>query len=99
MLQLKSFLCHLSQVYFVASSLSSKYTRIVSILGVFQSQEIAVNTSGRLPLIPQVLSTFMVISDEMQKYFAIHVCTGYYRVGYSPPLYYVYDHMFFVRSL
>ena len=47
-----------------------------------------VNTFGRPPLTPHVLSTFMVISDEMRKYFAIHVCTGYYRVGHSPPILY-----------
>ena len=43
-----------------------------------------VNTFGRSPLTPHVLSMFMVISDEMRKYFAIRVCTGYYRVGHSP---------------
>ena len=30
-----------------------------------------------------------MVSDEMRKYFAIRVCTGYYKVGQSPlPLYY-----------
>ena len=62
---------------------------IVSILGLFLSQEIdSVNTFGRPPLTPQVLNAFTVISDETQKYFATRVCTGYYRVGYSPPLLY-----------
>ena len=56
--------------------LSLKYM-IVSILGLFPSQEIdTVNTFGRQPLTPQVLSAFTVISDETQKYFAIRVCTG-----------------------
>ena len=35
-----------------------------------------------------VLSTFTVISDETQKYFAIRVCRGYYRVGHSPLILY-----------
>ena len=33
--------------------------------------------------IPYMVSTFMVISKEKQNYFAINVCTGYYRVGVS----------------
>ena len=38
---------------------------IVSILGLFTSQEInTVNTFGRQPLTPQALSAFMVMSDE-----------------------------------
>ena len=49
-----------------------------------------VNTFGRPPLIPHVLSTFTVISDETRKYFAIRICTGYYRVGHSP-LYLYYE--------
>ena len=65
--------------------LSLKYT-IVSILGLFPSQEIdMVNTFGRQPLTPQVLSAFTVISDETWKYFAIRVYT---EVEYSPPLLY-----------
>ena len=53
-----------------------KYT-IVSILGLFLSQEIdTVNTFGRQPLTPPVLSAFTIIGDETRKYFAIHVCTG-----------------------
>ena len=28
----------------------------------------------------------VVISNEMWKYFAICICTGYYGVGHSPPL-------------
>ena len=55
---------------------SMKYT-IVSILGLFSSQEIdTVNTFGRQPLTPQVLSALTVISDKKWKYFAIRVCTG-----------------------
>ena len=53
-----------------------KFT-IVSILGLFLSQEIDNdNTFGKPPLTPQVLSAFMVISDETGKYYAMHVCTG-----------------------
>ena len=55
---------------------------------MFPSQEIdPVNTLiFEKPLLtPQVLSVFTVISDDMQKYFAIcvRVCTKYYRVGHS----------------
>ena len=72
-----------SQVHFVASNLYQH------ISGLFPSQEIdTVNTFGKPPLTPQVLSVFTVISDETQKYFAIHTCIGYYRVGHSPPLLY-----------
>ena len=42
----------------------------------------------RQPLTPHVLSAFTLISDETRKYFAICVCTGYYRVGHSPLLLY-----------
>ena len=43
---------------------SLKYV-IVSILGLFPSQEIdTVNTFGRQPLTPQVLGVFTVINDE-----------------------------------
>ena len=47
-----------------------------------------VNTFGRPPLTPHMLSMFTVISDETRKYFAIRVSTGYYRVGHSSFLYY-----------
>ena len=60
---------------------------MVSILRLLPSQEIVtVNTFGRQPLAPQVLSAFTVISDQMHKYSAIRICTGYYRVGYFPQL-------------
>ena len=50
-----------------------EYT-IVSILGLSLSQEIdTVNTFGRQPLTPQMLSAFMVIGDQTWKYFAIRV--------------------------
>ena len=50
---------------------------IVSMLGLFPSQEIdSVNTFGRQPLTPQVLSAFTVINGETRKYFAIRICTG-----------------------
>ena len=48
-----------------------------------------VNTFGMPPLTPCVLSTFTVISDETRKYFAIRVCTGYYRVGHFPLILYI----------
>ena len=47
-----------------------------------------VDTFRRSPLTPHVLSAFTVISDETRKYFAIRVCTGYYRVGHSPLILY-----------
>ena len=47
-----------------------------------------VNTFGRPPLTPHMLSTFTVISDETWKYFAIRIYTGYYRVGHSPLILY-----------
>ena len=48
----------------------------------------SVDTFRRPPLTPYVLSAFTVISDETRKYFAICICTGYYRVGHSPLLLY-----------
>ena len=46
------------------------YYTIVSILGLFLSQEIdTVNTFGRQPLTPQVLSAFTVIRDTLQYAF------------------------------
>ena len=47
-----------------------------------------VDTFRRPPLTPHVLNAFTVIRDEMWKYFAICVCTGYYREGHSPLLLY-----------
>ena len=43
------------------------------------------------PLTPYVLSAFTIISDDTRKYFAISVCTGYYRVGHSPLLLLYYE--------
>ena len=47
-----------------------------------------IDTFRRPVLTPHVLSAFTVISDETWKYFAIRVCTAYYRVGHSPLLLY-----------
>ena len=47
-----------------------------------------IDTFRRSLLTPHVLSAFTVISNETRKYFAIRVCTGYYRVGHSPLLLY-----------
>ena len=69
-----------SQVYFMASSLQLTFTKVCHEIDT-------VNTFGRPPLTPHMLSTFTVISDETRKYFAIRVCTGYYRVGHSPLFY------------
>ena len=48
----------------------------------------SLHTFGRLPFTPNVLNAFTIYSDEMWKYFAIRVCTGYGKVGHSPLLLY-----------
>ena len=55
-----------------------------------------VDTFRRPPLTPHVLSVFTVISDEKQKYFAIRVCTDYYRVGHSSLLLY-YELLYIIK--
>ena len=57
-----------------------------------------VNTFGRPPLTLHVLSAFTVINDETRKYFAIYVCTAYYRVGHSPLILY-YELLILVNNV
>ena len=42
------------------------------------------NTFVTFSLTPYVLTAFMMISNEVWKYFEIHVCTVYFRAGHLP---------------
>ena len=51
----------------------------------FLNKELSLDTFGRLPLTPYVLSALTTVNDENA---AICVCRGYYEVEHSPPLIY-----------
>ena len=50
---------------------------VASMKSILLAKNSILDTFGRLPLTPQVLSAFTMVSNEMWKYFAIRVCTGY----------------------
>ena len=70
------------------SSWRTLFLGVKSIKSIPRTLVDTVDTFRRSPLTPHMLSAFTLISDGTRKYFAIRVCTGYYRVGHSPLLLY-----------
>ena len=76
------------------SSSPSDLSRIHRFLGVTSMKLIlltknsSLDTFGKLPFTPYVLSASTIKSDKMQKYLVIYVCTFYCKVGRSPRLIY-----------